>query len=147
MSREVRLTLAASAEGARTAALHVREMLSGMPETDALACELAVAEAAANVASHAGAADVFTVVARTGNGRFSAAICHQGPSTGPTHAEMPTADAEGGRGLALIAACMERVRHVHDNGQSCVLMARRLSPLPAVPANVIAHHPTDQEGP
>lgn len=147
MSREVRLTLAANAEGARTAALSVRGMLSGMSEADALACELAMAEAAANVASHARTAGVFTMVARTGNGRFSAAVCHRGPKTGPARAEMPTADAEGGRGLALITACMERVHHVHGNGESCVLMARRLSPHPAPRAKTITHPPTDQERP
>jgi anti-sigma regulatory factor (Ser/Thr protein kinase) len=125
--RNLRVTLAANPEGVRTAALRVREMVAGASEPDIMACELAVAEAAANVVTHADSED-FTLVARTGHGRFSAAVCHRGPMSGRGTAEMPSADAESGRGLALIAACMQRTLHVHHAGESSFLMARRLSP-------------------
>jgi anti-sigma regulatory factor (Ser/Thr protein kinase) len=126
MSQETRLTLTASPEGARAAALRVRDILTGVPAADAMACELAVAEAANNVVVHDTAADVFTVVVRAGGGRFSAAVCHRGRGASPNEIVMPDPEAESGRGLALIASCMERVRFVRTHGESRVLMTRRL---------------------
>ena len=49
MSHELRLTLPADAAGARDAAVRVRALFTAADGADALACELAVAEAAANV--------------------------------------------------------------------------------------------------
>lgn len=142
--REIRLTLAADADGARIAALQVRKLLTGASAADSLACELAVAEAAANVVSHAHAADAFTMVARAGPGRFSAAICHQGGPTPRSNGQMPPADAESGRGLALISACMERVHHVNTDAESRLLMARRLDPTPVASSTSPTNH-LDQE--
>jgi anti-sigma regulatory factor (Ser/Thr protein kinase) len=131
VSSEIRVTLPADPEGSRAAALRVREMVERSSETDALACELAVAEATANVVRHAEAADDFTLVARVARGRFLAAVYHRHSGALPPRAEMPAADAESGRGLALIAACMERVVDVQVNGERRLLMARRLvAPLP-----------------
>lgn len=144
MSHELRLTLPADAGGARDAAVRVRALVAGADGADALACELAVAEAAANVVLHSNGADVFTIVARVHGGRFVAAVCHLGSLGATRPAQMPLPDAEGGRGLALIAACMDCVRHVTHDGEHRVVMARRLTSIPPLVSSV-PHSHAEQE--
>jgi anti-sigma regulatory factor (Ser/Thr protein kinase) len=144
VSNEIRVTLPADPEGSRAAALEVREMVRQWSEADALACELAVAEATANVVRHAEAADHFTLVARVARGRFLAAVYHRHSGALPPRTEMPPADAESGRGLALIAACMERVFDGQNDGERRLVMARRLAaPLPLLAS--VSHSSHDQE--
>lgn len=144
MSRELRVSLPADAEGAREAAVLVRALLSDAEGTDSLACELAVAEASANVVRHAHGADVFTLVARARRGTFIAVVCHLGSFDGARTAKMPLPDVESGRGLALIFACMDRVRHVALGGEHRVVMARRLTPVSLI-ATVSHSHPEQEK--
>jgi serine/threonine-protein kinase RsbW len=144
MTHDLRLTLPADAEGARVAAVRIRDLVSSATSADALACELAVAEAAANAVRHADAAKAFTIVARVCRSRFVAAVCHRGSPGAFPVPQMPPAEAESGRGLALIAACMEHVRHVVDDGEHRVVMARRLAPLSPL-VSAAAHSLSEQD--
>jgi len=131
VKQERRLDLSASADGARVAAESVRDLFNGAGSEAAFACELAVAEASANVVEHAFEEDdesrQFTLVLRGGRGRFAAAVCDRGrpfaPGSDPT---LPGPGADSGRGLALLAGCMERVRFRRVEDENRLLMARRL---------------------
>lgn len=130
MSREVALDLPADADGARRAAEAARELLAGAGDEAAFACELAVAEACANVVEHAGAgAPALRVVLRRRDGRFSAAVCDRAQDAfrPPAAAALPPPEAESGRGLALMEACMDRIARVRRDGENRLLMARRLA--------------------
>jgi len=130
MRHERRLDLSASPDGARVAAASVRNLFNGSGSDAAFACELAVAEATANVVEHAFEDDEspsFTLVLRLGGGRFAAAVCDRGRpfAPGPDPA-LPAPGAESGRGLALLAGCMERVRFRRVEDENRLLMARRV---------------------
>lgn len=129
MRAERRLHLAADADGARRAAECAHDLLQGAEDAGAFACELAVAEACANVVEHAYGrrGGLLAVVLRLRPGWFSAAICDEGPPFGagaPT--DMPEAGDEGGRGLPLMAMCMDRMATRRDGDENRLLMVRRL---------------------
>ena len=127
IAAEHRLTVAADADGARRAAVWVRDLVADADASAALACELAVAEAAANAVAHGGReACGFTLIVRLGS-RFTAAVCNRGRPFVVSDLDMPGPEAASGRGLPLIAACMERLRVSRVNGESRLLMARRLA--------------------
>jgi len=126
--RRVVLEFAADPAGADEAARQVVALLDGVTPEVAFACELAVAEACANVARHgfAGTAGRMRVVARAGDARLAVAVCDRAPAFAGSAPPMPPAEAEGGRGLPLLAACMDRVRWHRTDGENRLLMARRL---------------------
>ena len=128
MRRHVVLEFAADPAGADEAARRVVGLLECVTPDVAFACELAVAEACANIARHgfAGRAGTMRVVARASDGRLAVAICDRAPAFAGSAPPMPAADAEGGRGLPLLAACMDRVRWHRTDGENRLLMARRL---------------------
>ena len=132
MKQERRLDLSASADGARVAAESVRDLFNGAGSEAAFACELAVAEASANVVEHAfeedgGERRQFTLVLRLSRGRFAAAVCDRGRPFAPgSDPSLPAPGADSGRGLALLAGCMERVRFRRVEDENRLLMARRL---------------------
>lgn len=130
MTREVRVSLDATPDGARAAAEWARTVLTGYAPGDALACELAVAEAVNNVVVHETAAASFAVVLRVGNGRFSAALTHAGAGA-QGGAPMPDPSEPGGRGLALIDRCMEHVQRRTTGAETSLVMSRRITPSPA----------------
>ena len=130
MRTERELRLPADADGARDAALAVRELLAAVDPNVAGACELAVMEACANVAQHAygHGCGTLRVVLRLSRVRFSAAICDSGllfdPSGGET--AMPGQISEDGRGLPLIELCMDRLQWRRVEDENRLLMARSL---------------------
>jgi serine/threonine-protein kinase RsbW len=132
---ERRLELPADSDGARIAAECVRDLLVAVDPAAAFRCELAVAEAAANVVEHAyegRPGGRFTLVARLGGNRFSAAICDNGRAFVPSlSAGLPPPEAEGSRGIPLMISVMERLRFLRVDGENRVLMAQRTqAPLP-----------------
>jgi anti-sigma regulatory factor (Ser/Thr protein kinase) len=124
----VSLELAADPAGVDEAARRVVALLDRVAPDVAFACELAVAEACANIARHgfAGTAGRMRVVARASDARLAVAICDRAPAFAGSAPPMPPAEAEGGRGLPLLAACMDRVRWFRTDGENRLLMARRL---------------------
>jgi anti-sigma regulatory factor (Ser/Thr protein kinase) len=126
--RHVVLEFAADPAGADEAARQVVALLDGVAPEVAFACELAVAEACANVARHgfAGTPGRMRVVVRAGDARLAVAVCDRAPAFAGSAPPMPPAEAEGGRGLPLLAACMDRVRWHRTDGENRLLMARRL---------------------
>ena len=128
MKRHVELEFAADPAGADEAARRVAALLERVTPEVAFACELAVAEACANIARHgfAGATGTMRVVARASDARLAVAICDRAPEFAGAAPPMPPAEAEGGRGLPLLAASMDRVRWHRADGENRLLMARRL---------------------
>jgi len=126
--RRVALEFAADPAGADEAARQVVALLERVAPDIAFACELAVAEACANIARHrfAGATGTMRVVARASDARLAVAICDRAPAFAGSAPPMPPAEAEDGRGLPLLAACMDRVRWHRTDGENRLLMARRL---------------------
>jgi anti-anti-sigma factor len=123
---ELSLDLAPDADGARAAAEQARDLLLDADPESAFACELSVAEACANVVEHAGSQRLRVVLRRT-PARFSAAVCDEGAPFDPGAAPgFPPPEAESGRGIALMAACMDRIRVVRRDGENRLLMSRRL---------------------
>ncbi len=128
------LDLAPDADGARAAAESARDMLLDADPESAFACELSVAEACANVVEHAGSGRM-RVILRRGPSRFSAAVCDEGEPFQPGAAPgFPPPEAASGRGIALMAACMDRIRVIRRGSENRLLMARRLAP----PAGLMA---------
>jgi len=128
VKRHVALDLAADPAGVDEAARRVVALLERVTPDVAFACELAVAEACANIARHGfrGTHGRMRVVARASEARLAVAICDRAPEFAGTARPMPAADAECGRGLPLLAACMDRVRWYRTDGENRLLMARRL---------------------
>jgi anti-sigma regulatory factor (Ser/Thr protein kinase) len=131
MKQERRMDLSADSDGARVAAESVRDLFNGSGSDAAFVCELAVAEAAANIVEHAIDDDTmrrFTLVLRLREGRFAAAVCDRGRPFSPApDPALPAEGADSGRGLALLAACMERVRFRRVEDENRLLMARRVT--------------------
>lgn len=129
---EQELRLLADPDGARAAAVAVREMLDAVDDVVANACELAVMEACANVVEHAyaGQGGPLRVVLRLRVGRFSAAICDEGPpfASPEGSASLPHTTAESGRGLLLLQACMDRHAWRRVGPENRLLMSRTLNP-------------------
>jgi anti-sigma B factor antagonist len=120
------LDLAPDADGARTAAQAARSMVEDADPEAAFACELSVAEACANVVEHSSSGRL-RVVIRRADARFSVAVCDRGEPFRPgAAAGMPAPEARRGRGIALMAECMDRVRVVRVDGENRLLMSRRL---------------------
>ena len=131
MKTERELRLPADAAGARDAALAVRELLAAVDPVVAGACELAVMEACANVAEHAYGHrhGTLRVVLRLSPARFSAAVCDSGRVFDPSGVArvMPVPTSEGGRGLALLELCMDRLQWRRVEDENRLLMARSLT--------------------
>jgi len=122
------LDLAADADGARTAAETARGMLHDVDPESAFACELSLAEACANVVEHSGPGRLRVVIRRS-DAVFSVAVCDQGePFTPDAAPGFPPPEARRGRGIALMAACMDRIQVVRADGENRLLMARRIRP-------------------
>ena len=84
------------------------------------------AEACANVVEHAASGRLRVVIRRSAS-RFSVAVCDEGEPFQPDAAPgFPPPEAEGGRGVALMAACMDRIRVVRAGGENRLLMVRRI---------------------
>ncbi len=134
MRTERELTLPADPDGARDAALAVRDLLALVDPAVAGACEIAVMEACANVVEHAyeQPGGSFRLVLRLGRARFSAAVCDAGQPVDVSAVSyaMPDATAVGGRGLALIDRCMDRLEWRRVEGENRLLMTRSLSAAP-----------------
>jgi serine/threonine-protein kinase RsbW len=130
MKTERQLHLSATADGARHAALATRDLLTRVDPALAMVCELAVMEACANVVEHAygNRGGALRVVLRLGPASFSAAICDEGaPFDGATQdVALPEPAAEGGRGLALLHTCMDRLEWRRVDGENRLLMTRSL---------------------
>lgn len=132
MTGERRLELAPDADGARIAAQSARELLLDADPESAFACELSVAEACANVVEHASSGRLRVVIRRR-QMAFSVAICDEGiPFTLPLTPGLPPPEAEEGRGVALMAGCMDRIRVVRVGDENRLLMARRIAPAEAL---------------
>jgi len=124
--RQRTLDLAPDSDGARAAAESVRDLLDGVDADQAFACELSVAEACANVVEHS-ASGRLRVIIRRSELRFSVAVCDEGEPFQPNAAPgFPPPEDESGRGIALMAACMDRVQVVRVGKENRLLMARRL---------------------
>jgi anti-sigma regulatory factor (Ser/Thr protein kinase) len=127
---ERQLHLPANADGARHAALAARDLLTRVDPALAMACELAVMEACANVVEHAygNRGGSLRVVLRLGSGSFSAAVCDEGTPFDGTAlgSDLPAAGHEGGRGLALLQSCMDRLEWRRVDGENRLLMTRSL---------------------
>lgn len=122
------LELAPDPDGARTAAEAARAMLLDVDPESAFACELSLAEACANVVEHSTSGRLRVVIRRS-DAVFAAAVCDEGEPFSPDAAPgFPPPDARRGRGIALMAACMDRIRVVRDGGENRLLMARRIRP-------------------
>ena len=90
------------------------------------ACELSVAEACANVVEHSASGRLRVVIRRSAT-RFSVAVCDEGiPFRPPPEPGLPPSESEGGRGVALMATCMDRIRVVRAGAENRLLMARRV---------------------
>ena len=128
MRRHVSLELAADPTGVDEAARGVVALLDSVPPDVAFVCELAVVEVCANIVRHASGAPGgrMRVVARASGRRVAIAICDTAPAFEGSAPPMPPADAESGRGLPLVFACMDRVRWQRINGENRLLMVRRL---------------------
>jgi anti-sigma regulatory factor (Ser/Thr protein kinase) len=129
MMVEKELRLFADPDGARAASVAARAMLEASDAVAANACELAVMEACANVVEHAyaGQGGPLRVVLRVRAGRFSAAICDEGPPfVGETGAALPHATAGSGRGLVLLDVCMDRCAWRRVGRENRLLMSRSL---------------------
>jgi serine/threonine-protein kinase RsbW len=128
--QERRLALAADPDGARDAAVATRSLLDGYHPDVVNACELAVAEACANVVEHAyaGSGGSLRVVLRIRSGRFAAAICDTGPPfDGAAHpVTHPHPTAPSGRGLALLGLLMDRHQWRRVQDENRLLMVRDL---------------------
>lgn len=132
MSHRCLLELAPDPDGARTAAEAARAMLRDVDPESAFACELSLAEACANVVEHSGS-ERLRVVIRRSDAFFCVAVCDEGePFTPGAAPGFPPPEARSGRGIALMAACMDRIRVVRADGENRLLMARRIRP-PAGP--------------
>ena len=130
MRAERELRLPADADGARDAALAVRSLLAAVDPVVAGACELAVMEACANVVEHAygDAGGTLRVVLRLNPSRFCAAVCDSGrvfDASGVARV-LPEQTSEGGRGLALLELCMDRLEWRRVEGENRLLMVRSL---------------------
>lgn len=126
--RGVELRLTVDADGVRSAAEAARDLLGEVCGEAAFACELSVAEACANVVEHSGSG-VLRVVMRRREGVFSVAVCDRGtPFAPPATPGMPAPEVEAGRGIALMVACMDRIRVVRSGDENRLLMARRVAP-------------------
>lgn len=126
MRREVSLDLPIDADAVRAVGEAARDLLSGAADELTFACELSVVEACANVVEHTSSGSL-RVVLRRSAGAFSAAVCdHGAPFTPPADPRMPPPESEGGRGVALMAACMDRLRVVRVAGENRLLMTRRI---------------------
>jgi anti-sigma regulatory factor (Ser/Thr protein kinase) len=120
------LDLAADADAARAAARTARALLDDVDGESAFACELSVAEACANVVEHSRSGRLRVVIRRRAT-RFSVAVCDEGiPFRPPPEPGLPPAESEGGRGVALMATCMDRIRVVRAGAENRLLMARRV---------------------
>ena len=127
MTGERRLELAPDADGARTAAESARQLLLDADPETAFACELSVAEACANVVEHASSGRLRVVIRRRPT-VFSVAVCDEGaPFAPPPAPGLPHPSAENGRGVALMADCMDRIRVVRVGDENRLLMARRIT--------------------
>jgi anti-sigma regulatory factor (Ser/Thr protein kinase) len=128
MRVEQELRLLADPDGARAASVAVQAMLEKMDALAAHACELAVMEACANVVDHAysGQGGPLRVVLRVGSGRFSAAVCDEGPPFVGGPAVLPHATAGSGRGLVLLDICMDRFGWRRVGRENRLLMSRTL---------------------
>jgi len=123
---ERRLALVPDADGARTAAQSARELLLDADPESAFACELSVAEACANVVEHASCGHLRVVIRRRPRA-FSVAVCDKGaPFLPPAVPGLPPPGAQSGRGVALMAGCMDRIRVVRVGDENRLLMARRI---------------------
>lgn len=135
MSERRQLDLAPDPDGARTAAEAARAMLLDVDPESAFACELSLAEACANVVEHSTSGRLRVVIRRT-DALFSVAVCDEGEPFSPAAAPgFPPPEARRGRGIALMAACMDRIRVVRADGENRLLMARRIRP-PAGPVQI-----------
>ena len=128
------MTFPADPDGARDAALAVRDLLASVDPAVAGACEIAVMEACANVVEHAyrQPGGSFRVVLRLSRARFSAAVCDAGQpfdASGLSYA-LPGETSEGGRGLALLDRCMDRLEWRRVEGENRLLMTRSLAAAP-----------------
>jgi anti-sigma regulatory factor (Ser/Thr protein kinase) len=129
---EYSLDLAPDAEGARIAAQSAHELLLDADPEAAFACELSVAEACANVVEHASSGRLRVVIRRRPT-TFSVAVCDDGaPFTLPVVPGLPPPGAEDGRGVALMAGCMDRIRVVRVGDENRLLMSRRIIPAEAL---------------
>jgi serine/threonine-protein kinase RsbW len=127
---ERQLHLSATADGARHAALAARELLHRVDPDLAVVCELAVMEACANVVEHAygNRGGSLRVVLRLSPGSFSAAVCDEGtPFDGTLGTALPEPTADGGRGIALLHRCMDRLEWRRADGENRLLMTRSLA--------------------
>lgn len=117
--------------------------------------ELALTEACANVMDHAGPGEAYNVELVIGRGVCQVRILDAGPGVAfVAPGDMPLADAEEGRGIALMHALMDRVRFraapqegtvVHMEKQLFFQDATRAEQRPLAPAD---HDPpsADEEG-
>ena len=99
-----------------------------MPTDAAEALVLAVAEACNNAILHA-EGDDFTVSVLIEDGRALVTIADRGRGfVPPSHPTMPTAQATGRRGLALMEALVEVVDVVSDRAGTTVMLAQSFTP-------------------
>ena len=129
-----RATLPADPDGARDAAIAVRELLASVDPVVAGTCEIAVMEACANVVEHAyrHAGGSFRSSCALSPARFSAAVCDTGPPFDAANLSyaLPEETSEGGRGLALLDRCMDRLAWRRVEGENRLLMTRSLAEAP-----------------
>lgn len=85
---------------------------------------LVVSEAAGNVVRHAAGCDEYTVTFDLDVGICEVSVSCLGEEFQPTSA-MPEPHAQGGRGVALMAALTDSLTVAHESGRTTVLLIRR----------------------
>ena len=105
----------------------------GVAEDEIQACELAMAEAANNAIKYASrngpAKDIQIEVLCAADQLELRVNDNTDGFEWPNQVELPETEKETGRGLFLINSLMDRVNYLRGQGQNCLVMRRRRSPL------------------
>ncbi|MCJ2188117.1 ATP-binding protein [Novosphingobium beihaiensis] len=118
----------------RRLAEHLRKVCraSGVSEMTAFDCELALVEAANNVAEHghAGLAEgEMTLSVQIGEGRLRMELRDSGKPVPEGQFLAPATasrDAPRGRGIGIIRSCLDTVDYIREDGINRLIMIKRL---------------------
>lgn len=110
----------------------------GVVTEDAADVELALAEACGNVLAHAGPGDAYDISVTIGPGQCEIRVIDIGRGfdfLSLSGNQMSPADAESGRGIALMKAVMDQVRFISEPERGTIVhLVKRLHFDDAVPA-------------
>jgi serine phosphatase RsbU (regulator of sigma subunit)/anti-sigma regulatory factor (Ser/Thr protein kinase) len=127
----LRLVVSADLDAAREACRQIRAFLmeQGISDDDAAGWELALTEAANNVAEHGNKDELdvtFEIAAMVDRDWVEIRVLDQTEGFDyPENVELPDLLSEGGRGLFLIESICDSVSYMKGKRQNCLLMRRR----------------------